>query len=267
MINQPKYQMTEMDINLNKVKKRDKLILIGLYFSKFNSDGLFKLDFTSYKEAFNIMGFALGAKPASIKNYRDEFDPIFPNMRKGWHNRPMRAYCYDIYKRYGKLDINDFSNLIKLLTYRNGELDLIGEEFPFQRKRIKSQSFAKRLLTGQAAERYFETVYRSIDVFSDCSILNTTMMGCGFDFKLIMESPSSFWGVEVKGLEGISGTISLTAKEHTVANRLKDRYFLFIVKNFRESPFWELYRNPIKSKLEFRKTEQVITQVTWSASV
>lgn len=62
---------------------RRKLILSGLYLSKFDSEGLKSLGFDSFTEAFNVIGYALGSQPASIKNYRDEFDPLFPNRRKG----------------------------------------------------------------------------------------------------------------------------------------------------------------------------------------
>jgi hypothetical protein len=39
------------------------------------------LGFETYSEAYNAMGYALGGKPASIKNYMQEFDPLFPNGR------------------------------------------------------------------------------------------------------------------------------------------------------------------------------------------
>ncbi len=52
---------------------RDKLILAGLYLSKFDAAGLQRLGFESFMEAFNVIGYALGGKPARIKNYRDEF--------------------------------------------------------------------------------------------------------------------------------------------------------------------------------------------------
>ena len=60
---------------------REKLILAGLYLSKYDAAGLMKLGFDSFQEAFNVIGFALGAKPASIKNYRDEF-AIAENLAK-----------------------------------------------------------------------------------------------------------------------------------------------------------------------------------------
>lgn len=72
------------------ISLRDKLVLTGLYLSKFDEAGLKRLGFKTFTEAFNVIGYALGAKPASIKNYRDEFDPLFPNRRKGWHKRETR---------------------------------------------------------------------------------------------------------------------------------------------------------------------------------
>lgn len=59
------------------IKNRDKLILCGLFLSKFDTFGLKKLGFSSFTEAFNVLGYALEAKAMNIKNYRDEFDPYF----------------------------------------------------------------------------------------------------------------------------------------------------------------------------------------------
>jgi len=42
----------------------------------------------------------MGSQPASLKNYRDEFDPLFPNRRKGWHKRPTRDYCRKVFEKY-----------------------------------------------------------------------------------------------------------------------------------------------------------------------
>src|ERR1039458_3147434 len=96
-----------------KVATRQKLILAGLYFSKYDSLGLKNLGFDSFLEAFNVIGYALGSKPASIKNYRDEFDPLFPNRRKGWHKRPTRAYCREVFEEYKDLDLESFTGLVK----------------------------------------------------------------------------------------------------------------------------------------------------------
>ena len=62
-----------MVLTSQRIPTRDRLILVGLYFSKYDSLGLKGLGFESYVEAFNVIGYALG------KNYRDEFDPLSPN--------------------------------------------------------------------------------------------------------------------------------------------------------------------------------------------
>src|SRR5579863_10429924 len=92
---------------------RDKAILAGLYLSKFNSKGLQRLGFDSSTEAFNVIGSALGVRPASVKNYRDEFDPLFPNKRKGWHKRPIREYCKAVFNAFGTLNFETFTSLLK----------------------------------------------------------------------------------------------------------------------------------------------------------
>ena len=96
-----------------QISEREKLILTGLYLSKYDSLGLRRLGFGTFAEAFNVIGYALGAQPASIKNYRDEFDPLFPNRRKGWHERPIRNYCLRVFERYKSWDLDSFAGLIK----------------------------------------------------------------------------------------------------------------------------------------------------------
>ena len=250
---------------MQKPTLRDKSILVGLYLAKFDDIGLQSLGFASFTEAFNVIGFALGVAPRSIKNYRDEFDPLFPNKRRGWHKRQTREYCKNIYDAFQTLDLVEFTSMIKNLVYKNYDLDLLTEEV----EKVGSENdstFAKRLITGQAAEQYFRDCFDEIDLFLGRKLYDTTKFGCGFDFKLVREQDNEYFGVEVKGLTEKSGRISLTNKEFEVARILEDRYFLFVVKNFRENPFHQVHRNPVKA-LDFSKTEQRITQVFWSTSL
>src|SRR5437870_5732611 len=129
---------------------RQKLILTGLYLSKYDKAGLKKLGFENFVEAFNVIGYALGQRPASIKNYRDEFDPLFPNKRKGWHKRPTREYCLKIFNDYKPLDLETFAGLIRSFA---GYHDNMWSEIEPKPERQES-FFAKRLITGLAAENY-----------------------------------------------------------------------------------------------------------------
>lgn len=250
---------------MQKLSLREKSILTGLFLSKFNEKGLKHLGFDNFTEAFNVIGLALEVKPASVKNYRDEFDPVFPNKRQGWHKREIRQYCKDIYDSFKDLNIKIFSNLLKEIIYENHELDVLMEEVA--KKEDRESSFAKRLITGQAAEHYFKKNYAKIDVFKNYDLEDTTKVGCGFDFKLYTNGDKEFLGVEVKGLNNSSGNIALTNKEYSVAQLLRRRYFLFVVKNFREIPFHDHFQNPLNSKLKFNRVETTITQISWSATV
>ncbi len=237
---------------------REKLILAGLYLSRFDKAGLDKLGFEGFTEAFNVIGYALGSKPASVKNYRDEFDPLVPNPRKGWRNRPIRAYCLQVYEQYRDLDFESFTDLVKSFVEPHQTVDSDDSESPF----------AKRLITGLAAEQYFESIYSGLPEFSGCSIENTTRLGCGYDFRLRRRQEQSvFLAVEVKGLRERSGAVSLTNREYSTAVGLRDRFYLFVVKNFHQKPYHAIFQDPASGSLQLRRTEQIVVQVSWLMNV
>lgn len=254
-----------MSIGTGHITTREKLLLAGLFLSKFDSVGLKKLGFDSFVEAFNVIGYALGAKPASIKNYRDEFDPYFPNERKGWHKRPIRDHTRKMLEAYQETDLETFTNLLKALI---GYDDNTWSQVKLQDEAESDDSFfAKRLLTGLAAEHYFESVHPTLPQFQGYKLENTTRWGCGYDFRLRTSQSEDFLAVEVKGLQNRTGNILLTPKEYHMAGSLSDRFFLFVVKNFAESPTHDIYRNPLMAGLNFTKKERVIVQVSWLGTV
>ncbi|HZP05653.1 MAG TPA: DUF3883 domain-containing protein [Terracidiphilus sp.] len=233
--------------------------------SKFDNTGLKSLGFSSFTEAFNVIGYALGSQPASIKNYRDEFDPLFPNRRRGWHKRPMRQHCRQIYDGYNALDLADFTGLVRSFFGLGAEAGSATERF--EESDGASSAFAQRLITGLAAERYFESIHSSLPIFRGLALENTTAFGCGYDFRLRTKPDGEFFAIEVKGLKGQSGTIALTEKEYAAASTMKERFFLFVVKNFCEAPSHAIFRNPIQSDLDFKRTQRMIIQTSWVTSV
>lgn len=254
-----------MELNPQQIAKREKLILVGLYLSKYDSLGLKRLGFDTFLEAFNVFGYAIGSKPASVKNYRDEFDPLFPNGRKGWHKRRTRNYCLRVLDEYRDLDIESFTSLLK--SFAGYDENAWSQCQARRRRPARDSNFAQRLITGLAAERYFESVQPRLSEFKGYILQNTTRLGCGYDFRLETDSGKDFLAVEVKGLKDTTGRLSLTPKEHENAAILKDRFFLFVVKNFQESPFHEIFRNPLSGGLQFTKMERVTLQVSWVTDV
>lgn len=259
--------MTSENSKAPQFSTRQKLILTGLYLSKFDSEGLRSLGFESFTEAFNVIGYALGARPASIKNYRDEFDPLFPNPRSGWHKRATREYCIEVMQQFGSLNLSDFTGLVSSFFGFQASAD----QLTLKPEQIAEgdSAFAKRLMTGLAAERYFESVHAGISQFQGFLIENTTGYGCGYDFRLRRDPKDElFMAVEVKGLSERSGTVAMTPKEYATASLLTDRFFLFVVRNFREKPSHAIYQNPISSDLlHFSKFERIIVQTSWVTQV
>lgn len=241
---------------------RDKSILIGLYLSKFDEEALSALGFKGSNEAFNTLGYSIGSKPASIKNYRDEFDPLFPNPRKGWHKRPVRDYCKKFYDDFSKLQFGTFTELIKGFVIDHYDMEKIAGKM---KKIDRSESVAKRLVTGKAAEEYFKINYKFVPNFENFELKDTTYLACGFDYKLSLES--DFYCVEVKGLSTKTGTIAMTEKEYSIAYELKKQYCLFIVMNFVERPTHQYFFDPLNSKLAFKKVERKLIQINYATTL
>jgi len=246
---------------------KKKLILSGLYLSKFDSLGVRKLGFDNFKEAFNVIGYALGSRPASIKNYRDEFDPLIQtNPRKGWHKRSTRSHILANFEEYNGLDFESFSAVVK--SFFGSDEDAWGPTAPAEQRDEGESPFAQRLITGLAAEHYFESIHTEIPEFQGYVAENTTRFGCGYDFRLRTElNQEDFLAVEVKGLKDQTGSLSMTPKEYDVASVMRERFFLFVVKNFRELPSHEIFQNPLSGNLHFRRTERVIVQLSWMTTV
>jgi hypothetical protein len=248
------------------ISTREKLILAGLYLSKYDTIGLKKLGFDSFLEAFNVIGYALGSRPASIKNYRDEFDPLFPNRRKGWHRRNTREYCLAVFEKYKALDLESFTGLVG--SFFGYDKNIESENEPAEPQDDGKSSFAQRLITGLAAEHYFQSVQADLPEFKGYLMEDTTRFGCGYDFRLRAEpDDKDFLAVEVKGLREQTGSLTMTPKEYDVASTLRDRFFLFVVRNFRESPSHEIFCNPLSSPLQFRRVERVTIQVSWLTTI
>ena len=82
---------------------------------------------------------------------------MFPNKRKGLHKRPFRDYCRKVFEEYKDLDLETFTGLVKSFT---GYDENTWSEVQAKDEKNDTESyFAKRLITGLAAEQYFELVH------------------------------------------------------------------------------------------------------------
>jgi len=90
-----------------------KEMLAGLFLSKFSEDGLRRLGYKTYRDAYRGLSRLVGGKPLAVRGYRDEFDPIFPNGRVGHSKREMRPSRKAILKQYGGLNIDEMAQVLE----------------------------------------------------------------------------------------------------------------------------------------------------------
>jgi len=247
-----------------------KLMLAGLFLSKFGDEGIRTLGFRTWTEAYNSLAFAIGGKPTSVKMYRQEYDPYFPNGRQGWHGREIRPTRLTLMEEFGALGIEEFSQLVKTQFASENDVDPIVGKVAVAAGITAdgTSSFAKRMITGQAAENFFETNYKSVEKFAPCEVFRTTAFGCGFDFKLTPPE-GDFLAVEVKGLRATSGQIQLTEKEFKMAEYLQKRFYLYVVSDFAHTPLATVVEDPLNAGIAFEKhsvkSEQKLWVAQWAA--
>ena len=253
--------MSEMTI------RNKKMMLAGLFLSKFDKQGYEALGYKTWNEAYHNLAAVVGGPWRSIKQYRDEFDPVFGNPRKGWRNREMKPTRTTFLNEFGGLSIDEFLCLVQTQFASDTDIDLaINKATVAAGLKDASQSFARRMMTGRGAENYFEAHYTDVDRFSPCEVKRTTDLGCGFDFKLTPPN-EKFLGVEVKGIRERQGQIQLTEKEHKMALSLTKRFYLYVVTNFASSPIPQVIEDPLHSGITFESKTSKVEQKIWTANI
>ena len=64
-------------------------MICGYFLSRFDRRAYERLGYPNQQAAHDALGAALDVPSESIKNWRDEFDPVHDNPRRGWHRREM----------------------------------------------------------------------------------------------------------------------------------------------------------------------------------
>lgn len=253
--------MSEMTV------RNKKMMLAGLFLAKFDKAGYEALGYKTWREAFENLAAVVGGPATSVKNYRDEFDPVFDNPRKGWRNRAMHPTRMAFLNEFGGLDLDEFLGLVQTQFAGDSDIDLaVNKAAVAAGLKDPSETFARRMMTGRGAENYFEMHYMDYDRFSPCEVKRTTDLGCGFDFKLTPPN-EQFLGVEVKGIREKMGQIQLTEKEHKMALSLTKRFYLYVVTNFASSPIPCVIEDPLHSGITFECKTTNVEQRVWTASI
>jgi hypothetical protein len=243
-------------------------MICGYFLSRFDSQAYEYLGFSSKKKAHEKLASALNVKTNSIKNWRDEFDPVHANDRVGWHQRPMLPSRIATVEALGGLDLNVLGYfLTTALKFGPEHVDLkklvsavdlsVSEE-------QEERTYVPRGPTGRKAEEFFIGYHAQSGQPQEGDLQDMREEGCGFDFQLLSDGKEV--AIEVKGLAGEQGGISFTSKEWEVARERGENYYVALVRNVdSSSPEVTLIQNPAE-RLTPRQSHYVEFRVRYNAS-
>lgn len=242
-------------------------LYVSYYLSRFNAQGLKNLGYASWNEAYDEIGKKLKVKKLSIRNWRDEFDPLFGH-RAGWYQRPMSPSRLRVVQALEDLDEQTIRALVEdILTdsFQNKEeekeqlLNIIVNDD----KRKEESNFTVRGPTGRLAEEYFINYFKKAKIPVNGDLIDCRDLGVGYDFRIENENNNIY--VEVKGLSDSTGGILLTNKEWTVARKEEHNYFLCIISNLDEKAEIIFIQNPAQ-KLNPKKNIYTTIQISWGVT-
>lgn len=73
-------------------------LYVSYYLSRFDKQAYEARGFGNQKQTHDHIGKLLDVKPATVKNWRDEFDPIH-DARAGWYQRSMNPSRVSVVER------------------------------------------------------------------------------------------------------------------------------------------------------------------------
>lgn len=237
-------------------------IIVAYAMSRLDERFLQRFGFTSWKEAFAAIGGRLGVRPASMKNLRDEFDPIHPNGRLGWHKRPLRKNRQRVLGEF--CDSSDEAVLDVVARVLDGDKivrKLITK--PMAAARDPAANVAERLRTSRLAEAFFMANCETICGLPPKSLVDCRDFACGFDFGV---HGQDLLAIEVKGLKPMRGAILFTDSEWNQANRRETNYWLVVVGGLEHRPRAKLIKHPA-AELTVTSSIRNVSAVSWKANV
>jgi len=216
----------------------------------------------TWQAAFLAVGSKLDVSSASIKNLRDEFDPVHSNPRKGWHKRPLRPNRQRVLGEFCDTSDQALFEIVERILHRDRE---VTESVcaPLARRRDRMENVAERLRTGRLAEEYFLAHAQAILGIRDGELVDVRSHACGFDFALAGRAEVA---IEVKGMKSVRGDILFTDFEWKEATRRQNEYWLVVVGSLVRTPRHRVIENPTAS-LRGRIVLRSATTVSWRAAV
>jgi len=241
-------------------------LYVSYYLSRFNEVAYKNLGYGNMLNTHNRIGAILSLPPNTVKNWRDEFDPLFGH-RVGWYQRPMTQSRLRVVEALEELDeisvraiVLDIlkGNTLKDIYETEQLISIVSEKEPS----FGTGKFILRGPTGKVAEDFFIKSFNNNETPFLGKLIDCRDYGCGYDFRV--EGSETVY-IEVKGLFGDAGGVLFTNKEWQVANDKGVLYYLCVIKNTDLQPMLQFINNPAE-KLNANKNLHTVIQVSWSVS-
>lgn len=216
----------------------------------------------SWRAAFSWCGERLGVKPASLKNLRDEFDPIHSNSRRGWADRPMRPGRLDVVSNFSNITEQELIEIVRGILFSDPTVEAEVVQ-PLAGSQQRIANVAQRLRTGRLAEEYFLEHSADICEVDSTDILDERELARGYDFA-VRESSSVC--IEIKGLTTRRGDIIFTELEWRVARERRGNYWLVVVGCLATEPTAKLFTDP-QGVLQANEVVEQVRRVSWRSRV
>jgi len=244
-------------------------MIVAYFLSKYDKAAYVQLGFPSKTATHKEIGRVLGINPNSVKNMRDEFDPLHDNPRVGWYQRPLRPSRAKVVEAFQDMLEEELRDVI-IEILNNSEFsttDEFGDIIKTITEREKAPKrkpvFIVRGPTGRKAEEIYIDYHRETGEPVTGKLFDKRDQGCGYDFEI--SNAHKNIKVEVKGLDGDVGGIMFTSKEWDIANKNGNSYFLVIVRNISKKPSIKIIQNPA-SILKPKKYVFTTAQVRWNVT-
>jgi hypothetical protein len=248
------------------MEENHKLALyISYYLSRFNEEALRKLGYAAWNDAYSDIANKLNVNMHSVKNWRDEFDPIHGH-RAGWYQRPMSPSRVRVVRALEGLEEGEIRSLvIDILSGRIREdlenLEELLKVVPDDEKK-RNTVFILRAPTGRKAEEFFAEYHKKHSKPINGELFDTRDNGCGYDFEI---RNAETWYIEVKGLGEETGGILFTNLEWETAKKFGKKFFLALVSDINNNPEIQFIQDPA-SRLTVKKNIVTTIQIQWSVS-
>lgn len=237
-------------------------IVIGYAMSRLDRAFLSSFEVRSWKSAFSLAAKAIGVRESSLKNLRDEFDPIHNNLRKGWWDRSIRTSRQRVALELGEVSDDALLELVRKIINRDNEATDVAIDALTPENNVAS-AVAERLLTGRRAEEYFlKNSYEIVGVKSE-NLVDYRINASGFDFAINSSDGRVF---EIKGIKDKKGDILFTDREWLEAERRSKNYILVVIGQLKSTPVSKVIIDP-RNTLKVTCVWQQTISASWRSTV